>query len=49
MDALKAIGVDANFENRKKIAAKNGIQDYSGTQSQNEALRSKLYKGKLKR
>ncbi|MCI8648405.1 MAG: hypothetical protein HFE76_16795 [Firmicutes bacterium] len=49
VDALKAIGVDANFENRKKIAAKNGIQDYSGTQSQNEALRSKLYKGKLKR
>lgn len=45
--ALNSIGVDSSKENRKKIAAKNGISDYSGTASQNTALLKKLKAGKL--
>lgn len=48
VDALKLVGVDASLENRKKIAKKNGIAEYSGSSEQNAALRDKLYKGKLK-
>ena len=45
--ALDSIGVDSSKENRKKIAEKNGIADYSGTASQNTALLKKLKAGKL--
>ena len=45
--ALEEIGVDSSKENRKIIAAKNGIEDYSGTGPQNTALLKKLKAGKL--
>lgn len=47
VDALDSIGVDSSKTNRKKIAEKNGIEDYSGTASQNTALLKKLKAGKL--
>lgn len=47
--ALKSIGVDSSYNNRKNIAKKNGISNYSGTASQNEKLLSLLKRGKLKR
>lgn len=43
VDALKSIGVDSSFSNRKKIALKNGITNYKGTANQNEKL-LKLFK-----
>lgn len=49
VDALKAIGVDSSFNNRKKIASKNGISNYTGTASQNTQLLNLLKKGKLKK
>ena len=48
-DALNSIGVDNSYDNRKKIAKKNGISNYSGTASQNEKLLSLLKQGKLKK
>lgn len=48
VDALKQINVDSSLENRKKIAKKNGLIDYSGSSEQNAALLDKLYRGKLK-
>ena len=47
IDALKSIGVDSSFKNRKVIAELNGIQNYSGTESQNLELLNKLKEGKL--
>ena len=47
VDGLKAIGVDSSKANRKKIAAKNGISNYSGSAEQNTALLKKLKAGKL--
>lgn len=49
VDALKSIGVDSSKGNRKKIAQKNGIANYTGTSSQNNALLLKLKKGTLKK
>lgn len=49
VDALKKIGVDSSFENRKKIASKNGITNYKGTIIQNEKLLKLLKNGKLKK
>ena len=46
-DALKSIGVDASFSNRQKIAALNGISDYSGSAAQNIQLLNLLKQGKL--
>lgn len=46
-EALKSIGVDGSYANRKKIAAKNNIKNYKGTASQNIELLNKLKKGKL--
>lgn len=46
-DALKAIGVNSSFTNRKKIASKNGIKGYEGTASQNEKMLNLLKQGKL--
>lgn len=49
VDALKKIGVDSSFSNRKKIAKANGISTYLGLASQNSKLLNLLKKGKLKR
>lgn len=49
VDALKSIGVDSSFENRKKIASKNGIVNYTGTATQNNQLLDKLKAGKLRK
>ena len=49
VDALKAIGIDSSFGNRKKIASKNGISNYSGSASQNLKLLNLLKQGKLKK
>lgn len=49
VDGLKSIGVDSSFANRKKIAAANGIRNYSGTASQNNILCSLAKQGKLKK
>ena len=43
------IGLDNSYDNRKKIAKKNGISNYSGTVSQNEKLLSLLKQAKLKK
>ena len=47
VDALYSIGVNGSFSNRKKIAALNGISNYSGTYSQNVKLLGLLKNGKL--
>ena len=47
VDALKVIGVDSSMANRTKIAKANGINNYTGTYSQNVTLLSKLKQGKL--
>lgn len=47
IDALKHIGVDSSFTNRKKIAAVNGYPNYTGTSSQNGDLRRKCQAGTL--
>lgn len=49
VDALKAIGVNSSYDNRKSIAKKNGISNYEGSASQNEKLLSLLKQGKLKK
>ena len=47
VDALNSINVDSSMANRKKIAAANGISNYTGTAAQNTALLDKLKAGKL--
>ncbi len=47
VEALNSIGVDSSFNNRKQIAIKNGINDYTGTAEQNIELLNKLKDGKL--
>ena len=47
IDALKHIGVDSSFTNRKKIASVNGYPNYTGTASQNGDLRRKCQAGAL--
>lgn len=47
VDALNTIGVNSSFSNRKAIAIKNGISNYSGTASQNIKLLNLLKQGKL--
>lgn len=47
VDALKAIGEKSDFEFRKQIAIKNGINNYVGTSIQNSALLNLLKDGKL--
>lgn len=46
-EALKAVGVDSSMKNRRKIAARNGIKNYTGTSAQNKKLLRLLKKGKL--
>lgn len=45
--ALNTIGVDSSYSNRKNIAIKNGITNYSGTAAQNTKLLNLLKQGKL--
>lgn len=47
VDALKALGIDSSFGNRKSIAALNGYAAYVGSASQNTALLNKLKNGTL--
>lgn len=49
VDGLKSIGVDVSFNSRKRIAAANGIGNYSGTAQQNNTLCSLAKQGKLKK
>ncbi len=47
VSALNSIKVDSSFANRKKIAAKNNVYNYTGTAKQNNQLLDKLKAGKL--
>lgn len=47
--ALEEIGVDGSFENRKRIAVRNGMGNYSGRADENLELLSRLRKGELLR
>ena len=47
VDALKSIGENSGYAYRKKIAAANGIADYSGTAKENIRLLSLLRQGEL--
>lgn len=47
VDALKKINVNSSFENRKKIANKNGIKNYNGGYFDNLKLLRLLKNGKL--
>lgn len=49
VDGLNKIGVDSSYDNRKRIAKKNGIENYKGTAAQNVELFEILCSGKLKR
>lgn len=49
VDALKSIGVDSSFDYRSKLASINGIENYSGSYSQNVQLLSLLKTGNLKK
>ena len=42
IDLLKSKGIDSSFTNRKKLAEERGIQNYTGTASQNISLIKKL-------
>ena len=46
-DALKSVGADSSYANREKIAALNGISNYSGTAAQNLQMLNLLKQGKL--
>jgi hypothetical protein len=47
VDALKAIGADSSFNNRRAIAKANGISGYIGSPSQNTKMLNLLKAGKL--
>lgn len=47
VSALNAISVNSSYVNRKKIAEKNGIKNYKGTEEQNTKMLSLLKNGKL--
>lgn len=49
VDALKSIGVDSSFSNRKKIASANGIKGYLGLPYQNIRMLNLLKSGTLKK
>ena len=46
-NALSQIRVNPSFENRRRLAALNGIANYQGTTRQNEVLLNLLRQGKL--
>src|SRR5690606_4455727 len=45
-DYLKSIGVDSSFANRKRLAQKYGIKNYTGTATQNIQLLNAMRDGK---
>lgn len=47
VDALKALKINNTMKYRKRIAAANGISNYSGTAAQNTKMLNLLKKGKL--
>ena len=47
IDSLNKIGVDSSYAFRKKIAAANGIENYSGTAEQNLKMLGLLNSGRL--
>lgn len=47
VDALQSLKIDSNLNYRKKIAAANNINNYSGTADQNKKLLNLLKNGKL--
>ena len=47
VNALAEMGINSSYANRERIAAANGIADYSGTATQNLLLLSLLKSGKL--
>lgn len=47
VDYLKSVGVDSSFANRKKIAERAGIKNYTGTASQNTGLLKDMRSGKI--
>lgn len=47
IESLNKIGVDSSYNNRKRIAQKNGIANYSGKKEENLSLLEKLIKGEL--
>lgn len=49
VESLNKIGVDSSYINRKRIAATNGIKNYSGTEKQNLEMLELLVNGKLKK
>lgn len=49
VSALNALGIESSFSYRARIAAANGIADYSGTAAQNTGLLSLLRQGRLVR
>lgn len=49
VDALKSIGVNSSFSNRRKIASANGIKGYVGLSSQNVRMLNLLKAGTLKK
>lgn len=48
VDALTQIGVDASYQNRKAIAKRNGVENYTGSDRQNLELLRLLKEGRLK-
>ena len=46
--ALQTVKVDASYENRARIAAANGMKNYTGTAGENLLLLNQLKLGKLK-
>lgn len=48
-DALKSVGEDGSYSNRKRLASLNGISCYSGKAEENKYLLSLLMEGKLKK
>jgi len=47
VDALKEINIDSSYNNRKNLANKNNIANYTGNADQNTKLLSLLKQGKL--
>jgi len=45
VDYLKSKGINSSYSNRKKLAKKHGISNYSGTASQNNSLLAKIKGG----
>ena len=47
VDALRSLGIDPSYQNRERIAAANGIRNYTGSASENTEMLEKLRAGIL--